>query len=201
MCKLGMTKSELRRLAAAHPRFFSFRARAVRPKLLLLRTEVCISHFADLPICPLGPSLGCSMQQAAFASTPRLWEAFLSCSAQHVPSVTLLHYLRMGTRGRGRPCWPALDRYHRSNSSYQAGQERFCARSEGHLLPLLALHCIHSALMATAAHLQLRPGQWQAPGSQSRCPEGAASSVMQLPAPCADALSRALCQRHLTRCL
>ena len=46
MCKLGMTKSELRRLAAAHPRFFSFRARAVRPKLLLLRTEVCTSQVA-----------------------------------------------------------------------------------------------------------------------------------------------------------
>ena len=55
MCKLGMTKSELRRLAAVHPRFFSFRARAVRPKLLLLRTEVCI---------PLAPPPG--LQRAAW---------------------------------------------------------------------------------------------------------------------------------------
>ena len=41
LCKLGMTKGELRRLAASHARFFSFSARATRPKLLLLRTEVC----------------------------------------------------------------------------------------------------------------------------------------------------------------
>ncbi|CAK0785304.1 hypothetical protein CVIRNUC_008511 [Coccomyxa viridis] len=40
LCKLGMTKGELRRLAASHARFFSFSARATRPKLLLLRTEV-----------------------------------------------------------------------------------------------------------------------------------------------------------------
>lgn len=42
LCKLGMTKGELRRLAASHARFFSFSARATRPKLLLLRTEVCL---------------------------------------------------------------------------------------------------------------------------------------------------------------
>lgn len=41
LCKLGMTKVELRRLAAGHARFFSFTARATRPKLLLLRTQAC----------------------------------------------------------------------------------------------------------------------------------------------------------------
>lgn len=83
MCKLGMTKSELRRLAAVHPRFFSFRARAVRPKLLLLRTEVCI---------PQAPPL--------------------DCSAQHVSFVALLCQLCMGTPKAGDACagplWPAL---------------------------------------------------------------------------------------------
>ena len=39
LCKLGMTKVELRRLAAGHAHFFSFTARATRPKLLLLRTQ------------------------------------------------------------------------------------------------------------------------------------------------------------------
>ena len=49
LCKLGMTKGELRRLAASHVRFFSFSARATRPKLLLLRTEVCLHmRFAAL---------------------------------------------------------------------------------------------------------------------------------------------------------
>ena len=41
LCKLGMTKVELRRLAVGHARFFSFTARATRPKLLLLRTQAC----------------------------------------------------------------------------------------------------------------------------------------------------------------
>ena len=39
LCKLGMTKVELRRLAAGHAHFFSFTAGATRAKLLLLRTQ------------------------------------------------------------------------------------------------------------------------------------------------------------------
>ncbi len=54
LCKLGMTKVELRRLAASHAHFFSFTARATRPKLLLLRTQarlpsasrVCLNAMA-----------------------------------------------------------------------------------------------------------------------------------------------------------
>ena len=53
LCKLGMTKVELRRLAAGHAHFFSFTARATRAKLMLLRTEACSpAALAWIHICP-----------------------------------------------------------------------------------------------------------------------------------------------------